>query len=154
MAFEDESFIEIQSTPDATTEAAQPDQNSQQTTQQIEPEDPEYASLLDRVQEIRKNSDVVGYILKGDSKATVDLDDPSKIIDYAMLSSQAFESAVTITSTFNLGTAESVLVEGKTTKVLCVDLGQNKISLFMDKTADHAEFLNLFAPQLAQHTSY
>jgi predicted regulator of Ras-like GTPase activity (Roadblock/LC7/MglB family) len=33
---------------------------------------------------------------------------------------------------------ESVLVEGKIVKVLCMDVGENKISVFMEKTATHA----------------
>ena len=37
---------------------------------------------------------------------------------------------------FNLGETESVLVEGKDIKMLCMSLGENRISVFMDKSAN------------------
>jgi len=112
-----------------------------------ENEDPDYASLLDAVQEIRKRSDVVGYILKGETKATVDLNDPAKIIEYAMLSSQAFEAANTLSATFRLGDTENVVLEGKNVKVLCLNLGQNNISIFMEKGTDHTGILKALTAQ-------
>lgn len=132
---EEGALIETQTAQEAAT-----------ITIPVEPEDADYNGLLDAMQEIRKRADVVGYILKGDTKAAVDLNDTSKIIEYAMLSSQAFESAKTLAATFKLGATENVLIEGKNLKVLCMDLGQNKISIFMEKTADHAAFLKTFAP--------
>jgi predicted regulator of Ras-like GTPase activity (Roadblock/LC7/MglB family) len=39
---------------------------------------------------------------------------------------------------FNLADIESVLAEGKTVKVLCMSVGGNKISVFMEKNAVHA----------------
>jgi predicted regulator of Ras-like GTPase activity (Roadblock/LC7/MglB family) len=113
----------------------------------VENEDPDYANLLGAIQEIRKRTGVVGYILKGDSKVTVDIDDPAKIIDYAMLSSQTFESAKTLAATFRTGDTENILIEGKNLKVLCLDLGQNKISIFMEKSTDHTGILRALAPQ-------
>ena len=112
-----------------------------------ENEDPEYANLMDAIQQIRKRADVVGYILQGDSKATVDLNDPEKMIEYAMLSSQTFEAAKAIAGTFRLGDSESILIEGKDLKVLCLDLGTNKISIFMEKGTDHSGILRAFMPQ-------
>jgi hypothetical protein len=122
-------------------------QETQDSIPHAEEEDPDYANLLGTVQEIKKRPEIFGYILKGDAKATVDLNDPTKIIEYAMLSSQAFESSETLAAAFSLGVAENVLVEGKTLKALCMDLGQNKISIFMEKTANHAELLRAFTPQ-------
>jgi fructose-bisphosphate aldolase class 1 len=42
---------------------------------------------------------------------------------------------------FDIGKAESILIEGKTTKTLCIIKGENKASVFMEKTADHNEIL-------------
>jgi hypothetical protein len=112
-----------------------------------EGEDPDYNNLLGAVQEIRKRPEIFGYILKGDTKATVDLNDPAKIIEYALLSTQAFESSESLSSTFKLGTTENILVEGKTLKALCIDLGQNKVSIFMEKNTDHIGILNSFEPE-------
>jgi len=111
-----------------------------------ENEDPEYANLLGAIQEIRKRTDVVGYILKGDSKATVDLNDSEKIIEYAMLSSQTFEAAKALAETFRIGDSESILIEGKDLKVLCLDLGGNKISIFMENGTDHTGILKAIMP--------
>jgi hypothetical protein len=107
----------------------------------------EYEDLLAEVQDIRKESDLVGYILKSDTKATIDLEDSSKIIEYAMLSSQAFESSETITNSLKLGDIKNILIEGKAVKALCVNMGQNKLSIFMEKTADHADILKTLLPQ-------
>jgi len=99
-------------------------------------EDSKYKSLLKSAQEIRKNENILGYILRGESQATVDLVEPARIIEYAMMASQAIESSEIMADSFNLGKIESVIVEGKKTKMLCINLGQNKLTVFMEKTAD------------------
>ena len=114
-----------------------------ESTQITDPvdENPNYANLVEAVQEIRKNQNIIGYIAKSDEKATVDLDDSAKIVDYAMLTSQAFESSETLSESFSLGDIQKVVMEGKNIKVLCVNLGQNKLSIFMEKNEDHANIL-------------
>jgi len=114
----------------------------------VENEDPDYANLLSAIQEIRKRAEVVGYILKGESKATVDLNDSAKIIEFAMLSSQTFEAAKTIASTFRISDTENILIEGKNLNMLCLNLGPNNISIFMEKGTDHRGILRALAPQL------
>ena len=112
-----------------------------------EEENSEYGDLLAEVQDIRKERDLLGYILKNDTKAAIDLTDSSKIIEYAMLSSQAFESSETIANSLKLGDIKNILIEGKTVKALCVNTGQNKLSIFMEKTADHADILRTLSAQ-------
>jgi predicted regulator of Ras-like GTPase activity (Roadblock/LC7/MglB family) len=138
MTVEEGAVIEIQEVQEEQEAITVPTEN----------EDPDYAKLLDAIQEIRKRTEVVGYILKSDSKATVDLNDSAKIIEYAMLSSQTFEAANALASTFMLGVTENILLEGKNLKVLCLDLGQNKISIFMEKTTDHTSILKALDPQI------
>jgi predicted regulator of Ras-like GTPase activity (Roadblock/LC7/MglB family) len=99
--------------------------------------DEEYEELLASAQEIRKNEDVIGYILRGQSKATVDLAEPEKIIEYAMLSSQAYESSGMLTETFNLGEVRNIIVQGKNAKLVCFSVGENKLSVFLKKAASH-----------------
>jgi hypothetical protein len=111
-----------------------------------EEENSDYEDLVAEVQDILKEKGLLGYILKSDTKATVDLDDSSKVVDYAMLSSQAFESSETIAASLKLGSIKTVLVESKTIKILCLSLGQNKLSIFMEKTADHTEILKALSP--------
>ena len=77
----------------------------------------------------------------------MDLNDSEKIIEYAMLSSQIFEASKALAETFRLGGSESILLEGTDIKVLCLELGENKISIFMEKGSDHTGILRAFLPQ-------
>lgn len=97
-----------------------------------------FASLATILAEVRKLKGVSGYILRSGTSAIVDMTEQDKIIDYAILSSQISESSCEIAKQFSLADIESVLVEGKSVKVLCICVGENKISVFMEKTAIHA----------------
>ncbi len=101
-----------------------------------------FANLADSLAEIRKLKGVMGYILRSDTSAIIDLAEQEKIIEYAVLSSQIYESSNEMVKQFNMADIESVLVEGKNLKVLCMSLSENKISIFMEKTADHADIVN------------
>lgn len=101
-------------------------------------ENSSFANLSASLAEIRKLKGVVGYILRNDTSAIIDLNEQEKIIDYAVLSSQMHEASVEMTKQFNLGETESVLVEGKDIKVLCMNVGENRVSVFMEKSATHA----------------
>ncbi|MCL4430074.1 MAG: hypothetical protein M1167_04910 [Chloroflexi bacterium] len=97
-----------------------------------------FTNLAAILAEIRKLKGVMGYILRSDSSAIIDLTEQDKIIDYAILSSQISESSQEMAKQFNLANIESVLVEGKNVKVLCMNVDENKIGIFMEKTATHA----------------
>jgi predicted regulator of Ras-like GTPase activity (Roadblock/LC7/MglB family) len=101
----------------------------------------DFDTLLDTVEEIRKDTEVEGYILRNETKAIVDLNHPEKIIEYAILSSQAFESSETLAQTVHLGDIENLIVEGKDMKLLCINLGENRLSVFMNKNAPHTGIL-------------
>ena len=103
-----------------------------------------FASLAASLAEIRKLNGVKGYILRSDTSAIIDLTEPDKIIEYAILSSQISDSSCEMAKQFNLVDIESVLVEGKSVKVLCMSIDENKISVFMDNTAPHALILQSF----------
>jgi hypothetical protein len=105
-------------------------------TTEVAEENSGYEDLLAAAQEIRKNDQVLGYILKSESKATVDLNEPAKIVEHAMLSSQAFESSETVAESFDLGEVGCAVLEGKTAKVLCLRLNENQVTVFLKKTAD------------------
>ncbi len=97
-----------------------------------------FENLAASLSEIRKLKGVTGYILRNNTSAIIDLAEQTKIIDYAILSSQISESSNEIAIQFNLADIESVLVEGKNVKVLCMSVGDNKIGVFMERTATHA----------------
>ena len=104
----------------------------------VDGENSVFESLSVSLAEMRKLKGVLGYILRSDTSAIIDLIESDKIIENAILSSQIHESCQEITKQFNLGGMESVLVEGKNVKVLCMSIGENKISVFMEKSAAHS----------------
>jgi predicted regulator of Ras-like GTPase activity (Roadblock/LC7/MglB family) len=91
--------------------------------------------------EIRKLKGVMGYILRSNTSAIIDLNEQDKITEYAVLSSQMREYALEMTNQFRLGDTESLVVEGKTVKILCMDLGENSIDVFMTKSTAHARII-------------
>ena len=104
----------------------------------VDDENSAFASLSASLAEIRKLKGVLGYILRSNTSAIIDFTEPDKIIENAILSSQIHESCQEIAKQFNLGEMESVLVEGENVKVLCMSIGENKISVFMEKSATHS----------------
>jgi predicted regulator of Ras-like GTPase activity (Roadblock/LC7/MglB family) len=105
-----------------------------------------YTDLSNKLAEIRKDKDIIGYILRSTTSATIDLKDPEKIVEYAIFSSQVLDSSQEIADLYELDDVKSVLVEGKETKALCMDINGNKISIFMEKNADHDDILKRISP--------
>jgi predicted regulator of Ras-like GTPase activity (Roadblock/LC7/MglB family) len=97
-----------------------------------------FAKLSASLAEIRKLKGVLGYILRSNISAIVDLNESDKIIDYAVLSSEMNESCFEMTKQFNLGESEFMIIEGKNIKVLCMSIGENKVSVFLEKSTNPA----------------
>jgi predicted regulator of Ras-like GTPase activity (Roadblock/LC7/MglB family) len=109
-------------------------------------EDETYQDLSSKLAEIRHDKGVIGYILRSATSATIDLKEPEKIVEYAIFSSQALDSSQEISDQFELGDVKSVLIEGKESKALCMNIEGNKISIFMEKDADDADILKKISP--------
>jgi predicted regulator of Ras-like GTPase activity (Roadblock/LC7/MglB family) len=109
-------------------------------------EDQVFTDLSKNLAEIRKTKGVIGYILRSTTAATIDLKEPEKLVEYAILSSQVLDSSQEISELFELGDVESTLIEGKEIKALCLVIGENKISIFMEKNADDADILKKVSP--------
>ena len=90
-----------------------------------------------RLEHIKSREGVIGYILRASTSASVDLKDPSKIIDYAILSAAALESGESLSRGFSLGKINSILLEGKDVKILSMTVGEQKLSVFMEKNVNH-----------------
>jgi predicted regulator of Ras-like GTPase activity (Roadblock/LC7/MglB family) len=105
-----------------------------------------YKDLTDKLAKIRKGSGVVGYIIRNATSAAIDLKEPEKLVEYAIFSSQLLDSSQEISDKFKLGDITNVLIEGKQNKALCVNIGGNKISIFMEKDADDADILKQISP--------
>jgi len=95
------------------------------------------ADLRVALENINTKEGIIGYILRGPTSASVDIKDPSKIIEYAVLSAAAFESSESLSHLFGLGKIRSVVLEGKDVKILCATIGDQRLSVFMEKTVDH-----------------
>src|SRR3972149_1112550 len=89
-------------------------------------EDPVFTNLSQTLAEIRKETGVIGYILRSTTSATIDLKEPEKIVEYALFSSQVLDSSREISELFKLDAIESVLIEGKETKALAMGICGNK----------------------------
>jgi predicted regulator of Ras-like GTPase activity (Roadblock/LC7/MglB family) len=118
---------------------------SEATVQAVE-EDPTFASLRTSLTEISKCEGVTGYILRNAVSAVIDLKDPTKLADYAIMSSQAIDSSKEFSELFGLGDIENVLIEGKDAKILCLTVGENRVSVFMEKDADHKHIRKQISP--------
>jgi predicted regulator of Ras-like GTPase activity (Roadblock/LC7/MglB family) len=93
------------------------------------------------LEEIKTYDRVIGYILRNSTSAAIDLKDPTKIIDYAILSSSALEASEKLCELFDLGEAQNINVDGKDVKMLSLIIGENRISVFMEKNADSERIL-------------
>lgn len=93
-------------------------------------------NLRANLEEIKTYDGVVGYILRNSASAAIDLKDPAKIIDFAIISSSALDAGEELSELFNLGAVKNIVVEGKAVKVLSLTVGENRISVFLEKDAD------------------
>ena len=108
-------------------------------------EDPAFAGLRVSLAEINKAEGVKGYILRNTTSAVIDLQNPAKLVEYALLSSQATDACQEISDLFKLDLTKTVL-EGTDVKVLCMIIGENRLSVFMEKSIDHADILRRISP--------
>jgi len=98
-------------------------------------------NLRANLEEIKTYDGVIGYILRNSTSAAIDLKDPTKLIDYAVLSSSALDASEALSEDFNLGDVKSIIVTGKNVKVLSLTVSDNRISVFMDKEANYDKVL-------------
>jgi predicted regulator of Ras-like GTPase activity (Roadblock/LC7/MglB family) len=99
------------------------------------------SDLRASLEEVKTYDGVIGYILRNSTSAAIDLKDPTKIIDYAIISSSALDAGEELSKFFNLGEVKDVVVEGKNVKVLSIVVGENKLSIFLEKDADNEKIL-------------
>lgn len=97
----------------------------------------ENEKLREILENVKSREGILGYILRGSNSASIDLKDPTEIIDYALLSATAFETAQDISSTFEIGEAEAVVLEGEEKKILLTTVNDHRLSVFMEKNVDH-----------------
>ena len=94
-------------------------------------------NVQEKLQSIKGREGIIGYILRGPNSASIDLKDPTKIIDYAILSATAFEAGQDMSAMFEVGEVESIITEGENTKILSRVVNEHRLSIFMEKDVDH-----------------
>jgi predicted regulator of Ras-like GTPase activity (Roadblock/LC7/MglB family) len=107
--------------------------------------DPDFADLRSRLTEINKVEGVKGYILRNSTSAVIDLQNPTKLGDYALLSSQATDACQEISDLFKLEVTKT-MIEGADIKVLSMFVGKNRLSVFMEKNVDHTDIFRRISP--------
>jgi len=93
------------------------------------------------LEEAKTHEGVIGYILRDSTSAAIDLRDPARIIDYAILSSSVLDAGKELSELFNIGEVKNILLEGKEAKVLSMMIGENRVSVFMEKNTDCEKLL-------------
>ena len=93
--------------------------------------------LQQQLQELKKQEGIIGYILRGSKSAAIDLKDPKKIIEYAILSSTVFDESNNMTKTLELGDVDNIITESEENKLLSVNIDDSRVSIFMEKSVDH-----------------
>ena len=94
-------------------------------------------NVQEKLQNIKGREGIIGYILRGPNSASIDLKDPTKIIDYAVLSATAFEAGQDMSAMFEIGEVDSIITEGEDTKILSRVVNEHRLSIFMEKDVDH-----------------
>lgn len=99
--------------------------------------DKEIENLQEALRDIKTREGIIGYIIRGTNSASIDLKDPTKIIDHAMLSATTLEAGEDISRAFEIGKVDAIILEGGDTKILSMKIGDNRLSIFMEKNVDH-----------------
>lgn len=101
--------------------------------------------MQQKLQTLKEQEGILGYILRDSKSASVDLRDPTKLIDYAILSSTAREISHSMTESLQLGEVDTIVVESETTKLVSMNINNYHISLFMKKDVDHTQLSKTLA---------
>ena len=105
-----------------------------------------FTNLSSKLAEIGKMKGVIGYIIRNENSATIDLKKPEKLVEYAIFSSQVLDSTRQISNLFELGDVKSIILEGKKDNALCMNIEGNKIGIFLEKDAEKSGILKKVLP--------
>lgn len=97
----------------------------------------ETENLEEKLQEIKNQEGIIGYILRSTKSASIDLKDPTKMISYALLSSTMFDTSQDMIEELKMGEVNSILMESGETKILLMNINDKRLSIFMEKNVNH-----------------
>jgi len=89
------------------------------------------------LENIKTREGIIGYILRSPKSASIDLSDPAKVVDYALLSATALDEGKDLSDTLEIGEINNILLEGADVKILSFRIGDSRLSVFMKKNVDH-----------------
>jgi hypothetical protein len=102
-----------------------------------ENEESPFKALSENLKSIRNFKGVVGYIIRNGASAAIDLEEPEKLVEYAIFTSQIIDSSQELANLFSIGDVKNVLVEGKELNILNLIIKENKINIFLKKDVDY-----------------
>jgi hypothetical protein len=105
-----------------------------------------FKNLSENLKRIRSLKGVLGYIIRNGVSAEIDLQEPEKLVEYAIFTSQIVDSSQELAELFALGDLKTTLVEGADFKVFNVIIKENKINIFMKKNVDHIKIAEKISP--------
>lgn len=97
----------------------------------------EIEELEAKLQEIKDQEGIIGYILRSTKSASIDLKDPTKMISYALLSSTMFDTSQNMIEELKMGDVNSIVVESDETKIMSMNINDQSLSIFMEKNVNH-----------------
>ena len=100
-------------------------------------EKPETEDLQIKLKDIKDREGIIGYILRDTKSASIDLKDPKKIIEYAMLSSTTFDVGLNISEALQMGEVQTILLESEESKLFSMNIDDQRLSIFMEKNVNH-----------------
>ena len=104
-----------------------------------------FSELHSSLVKIGKLPGVKGYILRNSTSAAIDLKNPAKLVEYALLVSEVTDACHESSILFDLKITRAVVM-GRKLKMLCMIIGENKLGVFTEKTVDHTEIFNQISP--------
>lgn len=132
--------------------------NKKQLTQETDPpvvvenqpekpvEDSHFKNISEKLKKLRSFKGVLGYILRNGVSAEIDLQEPEKLVEYAVFTSQIVDSAKELSELFTLGDLVTTLIEGEEINVLNMVIKDSKINVFMKKSVDHLKIAEKISP--------
>jgi predicted regulator of Ras-like GTPase activity (Roadblock/LC7/MglB family) len=93
--------------------------------------------LEEKLQEIKNQEGIIGYILRSTKSASIDLKDPTKIISYALLSSTMFDTSQDMIEELKIGEVNSIVLESDEIKILSMNINDKRLTIFMEKHVNH-----------------
>ncbi len=104
----------------------------------------EPVDLSTTLEAIKAKEGVVGYILREQTSASVNIGDPSKIMDYALVSASLSESVESFSEAFQIGKICNIVAVANKLKILQLGIGEQRISIFMDENVNHESICKKF----------